>query len=104
MQVDQRGISLRFPRFLRVRDDKAAEDSTGPEQVGQNHHSWSSLAEYSKPRLRRCTSDKFLPKAKTRINEAQMTTFGRKKCPHVVGFQIPENCVDYLYVRYNSVF
>ncbi|WVQ84501.1 hypothetical protein IAT38_006653 [Cryptococcus sp. DSM 104549] len=33
--VDSRGISLRFPRFLRVRDDKSADEATSAEQVSE---------------------------------------------------------------------
>jgi DNA ligase-1 len=38
--LDQgKGIALRFPRFLRVRDDKTVQDTTSPEQMVEMYSS-----------------------------------------------------------------
>ncbi|KAF8754706.1 DNA ligase [Rhizoctonia solani] len=43
--VDDRGISLRFPRFIRVRDDKSADDATEPYRCIAEMYERQSLAQ-----------------------------------------------------------
>jgi len=43
VKADGKGIGLRFPRFLRVRDDKGPEDSTGADQIVEMFEAQASV-------------------------------------------------------------
>lgn len=45
---DSKGIALRFPRFMRLRDDKAVEDATSAEQVAELYSQQSAVANQGK--------------------------------------------------------
>jgi DNA ligase-1 len=44
IKADGKGIGLRFPRFLRIREDKSPEESTGPDQIVEMFEAQASVS------------------------------------------------------------
>lgn len=75
---------MRFPRFIRVREDKNADDATGPDQVSHLTEPFQLVTHRN--RSQRCIEDKYLHRRRAKRKEAMMMDSGNVCFDH--GIQI----------------
>jgi len=71
---------LRFPRFIRVREDKSADDATGPDQVSHPTKPFQYVTHRN--RLQRCIGNKHLHRRRAKGRETMMMNSGEVRLDH----------------------